>query len=314
MIGEHGFARAPWEKTDPTVPLTVHKIAPIASISKTITAVALLRLWEEKRGAFSLDQPFWPFIRRFVPNPNPAVKRITIRQVLMHRSGFPGHGDIATHKELAQLLRRPLAGDPGTHFDYHNNNYYLARVLIEEIAHESYPRYVQKHVLEPMGIRDMATRSERHGPICGYSDDDADAGKPGYPFAWDCTRWAGGAGWYGTVDDLIKFMHGLREQKVLSPRATAILFKDALGFDWEEPGFGKGGDWISPEPPWNGEIHSAVCYFPDDLEAALITNGPNDEGTLEMLEDGWAASRRRAIARRPLRKGEHRTTEAAKQR
>ncbi len=291
-IGEYGYARAPWEKIDPSVRFTTHKIGPIASVSKTITAVAMLKLWEEKKGSFSLDAPFWPIIRHIVPDPSPSVKRITIRQVLMHRTGFPGFGDISTHRELAKLLHLPLIRRPGEKFDYHNNNYYLARVLIEQLAHDSYPHYVQKHVLTPMGIFDMRTRSERYAPMCGYGD--ADERKPGYSFAWDCTKWAGGAGWYGSVNDLARFMRGLREHKVLSEKTTEMLFHDDFGLDWEEPGFGKSGDWVCPEEEINGEVHTAVCYFPDDIEAAIMINGVYEQGPLELLEDTWSASRKKA--------------------
>jgi hypothetical protein len=140
-----------------------------------------------------------------------------------------------------------------------------------------------------MGIARMETHSERRSPMCGYGE--ADSKEPGYPFAWDCARWAGGAGWYGSVEELAKFMRGLRERKVLSEEATKILFRDALGFDWEEPGFGKAGDWVCPGDN-DGEVHSAVCYFPDDLEAAMVINGAYQPGPLELLEDTWTQSRR----------------------
>ncbi|HEY2341382.1 MAG TPA: serine hydrolase domain-containing protein, partial [Chthoniobacteraceae bacterium] len=252
-----GFARAPWEKVDPSVPFTLDKLAPVASVSKTITAVALLKLWDEKKVRFSLDDPIGPILSRVAPNANPAAQRITIRQVLMHKTGFKAGADVVNRRQLADLLHRPLAYRPGAQFQYQDNNYYLARVILEQLSGESYPRYVKKHVLEPMGVTHMATRAERRQPMCGYGDTDGPR-QQGFAFNWDCTRWAGGAGWWGSVDELAKFMHGLRERKVLSEKATAMLFDDALGFDWDEPGFGKGGDWVCPSPTIDGEVHSAV--------------------------------------------------------
>ncbi len=300
VANQHGFARAPWERTDPSLPITIYKTAPLASISKTITAVAMLRLWDEKKGRFSLDDPFWPYVERIAPHPDPAVKKITIRQVLMHQSGLAVAPDVTSHEELASFLQKPLARRPGGKFVYQNNNYYLARVLLEQIAREPYTRYVQNHVLHPMGILHMDTRSESEAPMCGYASP-GDKG-PGYQFAWDCTKWAGGAGWYGSVDEMVKFMRGLRTRAVLSERATQMLFDDALGFDWEKPGFGKGGDWVFEDQTGEGEVHTAVCYFPDDIEAAIVINSAYDQGPLELLEDTWRDSlkspeRKRTIAR-----------------
>ena len=79
-----GWARAPWEKTDRKVKWTIDTRMSIASVSKTVTAVALLKLWEESQGSgrpFSLDEPFWTHINRMVPDADPEVKTITIRQI-----------------------------------------------------------------------------------------------------------------------------------------------------------------------------------------------------------------------------------------
>jgi len=286
---QRGFARAPREKVSPSVPMTLFKPAPMASVSKTITAVAMLRLWEEKKGGFSLDDPFWPYVKRLAPHPDPEVTKITIRQLLKHQSGFGKTADLTSHEDLSALLKRPLVRRPGRKFEYLDNNYYIARVVLEQIARESYPRYVRNHVLRPMGITQMKTCCEPHAPMCGYGEAD-DQSKPGYPFAWDCTRWAGGAGWYGSVDDMARFMHGLRDGNVLSGQAKQILFTDALGFDWEEPGFGKGGDWVFDDNVQEGEVHTAVCYFPDGIEAAMVINAAYAQGPLELLEDTWKQS------------------------
>jgi len=294
--GQNGFARAPWERLEPAMPLTIFKQAPLASISKTITAVAMMKLWDEKGGRLLLDAPFWPYVKRFAPNPDPAVKKITIRELLMHRSGIARNPDVTTHAELGELLKRPLTHRPGQRFDYQNNNYYIARVVLEQIAHDSYGHYVQKHVLKPMGILHMETRSESEAPMCGYTD--ADEKEPGYPFAWDCTRWAGGAGWYGSVHEMAMFIHGLQARTILSEQATRILFHDALGFDWETPCYGKGGDWVFQDQTGSGEVHSAVCCFPDGIEAAMVINSTYDQGPLSLLEDTWEHSRVR-IARKP---------------
>jgi hypothetical protein len=166
--GAEGWARLPSEPRDPSVRWTQDTIMGIASVSKTISAVALLKLWEETGRTFALDDPFWPHIKRVCPTAGADVKRVTIREVLTHRSGFPKMDDDAiTPRDLEKLLNRPLAHPPGTVPEYQNNNYYIVHLLIEEIGHVKYTPYVKEHVLAPMGIRHMETHSESARPTCG---------------------------------------------------------------------------------------------------------------------------------------------------
>ena len=65
--GAEGWARAPWEPDHPSVKWTLDKPMGVASVSKTITAVALLKLWEETDQKFSLDEAFWPHIKAICP-------------------------------------------------------------------------------------------------------------------------------------------------------------------------------------------------------------------------------------------------------
>jgi hypothetical protein len=136
--GAEGWARLPSEPQDPSVKWTRDTIMGIASVSKTVSAVALLKLWEETGHKFSLDAPFWPYIKRVCPTASAEVKRVTIRQVLTHRSGFPKMDDALTPRDLEKLLNRPLAHPPGTFPEYQNNNYYIVHLLIEEIGHVPY--------------------------------------------------------------------------------------------------------------------------------------------------------------------------------
>lgn len=293
--GAEGYARSPHEKTDPGVRWTLDKPMGLASVSKTITAVSMLHLWDEKEHSFSLDDPFWPLIRRVVPDCGEAGRKITIRQLLTHKSGLPHDdaiGDATTPAKIEKLLKEPLAHPPGEHYNYDNNNYYLLHLLIEEISHYSYTNYVKRHVFKPMGIEYMETHFEHDRTLCGYNDI-ADK-RPGFPFDWDATPWAGAAGWYGSVDDLIHFMRGLRERTVLSEEATKILFSDLTGWDCAAPCYSKGGDWGWETPETAGSCHSAIMYGPDGVDAVLLINCKFQKHPAEALMDGWAQSRKKA--------------------
>lgn len=286
--GAHGWARAPWEKQNPSVPWTLDKPMGVASVSKTVTAVALLKLWEETDHKFSLDDPFWPHIRRLCPTAHADVKKVTIRQLLTHRSGFKKGDDYTNPKDLEKLLNEPLAHKPGTAYEYQNNNFYIVHLLIEEIGHVQYTPYVKQHVLQPMGITHMETHAEAKEPTCGYGK--LGDTRPGYPFAWECSSWAGAAGWYASVLDLGRFVNGIREHRAIGPEATDIMLKDNMGWDTSDPGWVKGGWWVWDEPPRYGNFHSAIGHFPDNVDAALLANCDSEVDVESMLVKAWRQS------------------------
>ena len=243
--GAEGWARAPWQPSDPSVKWTLDKPMGVASVSKTITAVALLKLWEETNHKFSLDDPFWPHIKAVCPTASADVKKVTIRDLLCHKSGFKQLDSYENPKDLEKLLTQPLAYPPGKHYAYDNNNFYIARLVIEQIGHVEYTPYVKQHVLKPMGITRMETHFQAQQPTCGYGKPGST--RPGFPFDWNCNASAGAAGWYASVSDMGRFLNGLREHKVLSPQTTDMMYKGLLGWDTSEPGWEKNGGWFWDE-------------------------------------------------------------------
>lgn len=147
-------------------PVDANTIFHWASITKTLTAVAVMQLRD--RGKLSLDDPivkYVPELRR-VHNENHAIERVTLRHLLSHSSGFqsptwPYRDDSKPWQpfeptEWAQLLAmmpyQELSFEPGTKFQYSNPGFiYLARV-IEALTGDPYETYVQKNILTPLGM------------------------------------------------------------------------------------------------------------------------------------------------------------------
>jgi CubicO group peptidase (beta-lactamase class C family) len=287
-----GWARAPWEAEHPGVKWTVHKPMGVASVSKTITAVALLKMWDEHNHKFSLDGAFWPQIKAICPHAHADVQKVTIRQLLQHKSGFKKTDDCTTVQEVEKLLEQPLAHKPGTHQEYHNNNYYIARLVLEQIGKVEYTPYVKEHVLKPMGITGMETHFETHEPTCGYGKQINTRG--GYPFEWDCAAKAGPAGWYGSINDLCHFLIGLHDHKVLSVATTNIMYKDLLGWDTSDPGWEKNGGWFWDEgsAPGSraGAFRSSLYHFPDDVDAVMFMNSETGPPPEDILRQAWIES------------------------
>lgn len=286
-----GWARALWEPNEPAVKWTVDKPIEIASVSKTITATALLKLWEECAGTsrqFSLDDPFWPYLKNICPEASDDVKNITIRQVLKHRSGFvsnPFNGrDRRDLNGVKELLTLPLAHPPGTFYEYQNINYSIIRFLIEQISQEDYTDYVKTHVLAPMGILDMETHSEVSQRMCIYPKSGSrKSGDMGY---CDFSSTAGSWGWYASASDLGKFLEGLRQYKVLNLATTKIMLNENLGWDNGNP-WGKGG---LDNGPNGASLRTGINYFPDGVEAVILVSCVPSSPTASLVQ-AWKDAR-----------------------
>ncbi|MFF8990319.1 serine hydrolase domain-containing protein [Streptomyces sp. NPDC014983] len=136
----------------------------VGSVTKTFTAVVLLQLVDEHR--LTLDAP----VDRYLPGLLPD-DRITVRQVLSHRSGlydftndmfadsvagFEAVRDkVFTYRELVALsLKHPRTNAPGAAYSYSNTNFVVAGMLIEKLTGHSVRTEYQKRVFGPLKLRD----------------------------------------------------------------------------------------------------------------------------------------------------------------
>jgi CubicO group peptidase (beta-lactamase class C family) len=127
----------------------------VASISKTVTAVAVLRLVDQ--GKISLDAPVSLYIKKF------PYKEITIRTLLNHRSGLPyygyfdhavwPHNKTMTNKDLLMILnsgQMKLNFPPDSHFAYCNTNYAVLALIVEKITHKKFPNAMRELIFDPL--------------------------------------------------------------------------------------------------------------------------------------------------------------------
>ncbi|HEX9646998.1 MAG TPA: serine hydrolase domain-containing protein [Alphaproteobacteria bacterium] len=262
-MGQGGSARAPWEADFPNVAMTPLKPMTIASISKTITAVAVMKLLEQNP-SINLDDPFYPLIEDkfsgqvafdgglIATLPGPGVAAVSIRNLLMHRSGLtPGLG--CGYANLAKLIASGVVGTPGATYDYENSNFCLLREVIEQVSGMDYIDFVQDNVLGPMGITDMACEPEDTDPTLYYNT----IGDPGYLWG-DFNATCSAYGWNASAVDLAQFMANVRVNTVLTPESTeemqngSCLGGYCLGWIRSDNAIGvhhwHNGDWIDSDP------------------------------------------------------------------
>ena len=136
------------------------------SITKTLTAIAIMQLRD--RGLLSLDDPltYWVPELRQVHDPYGAIDSITIEMLLTHSSGFQnptwpyyeGHDwepfEPTTWDQLVAMLPyQQLHFPPGSRWSYSNPAFlYLARI-IESLTGDSWQAYIQKNVLSPLDLQ-----------------------------------------------------------------------------------------------------------------------------------------------------------------
>jgi CubicO group peptidase (beta-lactamase class C family) len=174
LVYARGFGYADVDGKEKVQPTSLFRIA---SVSETITAVAILRLVEQ--GKLQRDDRVFDLLKleNMVQKDvaiDPRWKQVTVSHLLRHEGGWdrskspdPGGDALSILRSTsasppltsAQIIRymlvRPLDFDPATQYVYSNFGYCLLGRVVETITGKSYEDYVRTQVLEPMGIHDM---------------------------------------------------------------------------------------------------------------------------------------------------------------
>lgn len=137
---------------------------PAYSITKTMTAVCVLRLAEA--GALALDDP----LARWMPEPAWAGE-VCLLQLLNHTAGVPDYSEIPAQIEAVEAspgrawpfeefirhtCHRGLDFRPGTGWRYSNTGYMLLKRVVEQANGSSFSQAIQQHVTGPLGQVDTA--------------------------------------------------------------------------------------------------------------------------------------------------------------
>lgn len=202
----------------------------VGSVTKTFVATVVLQLVAERR--LSIDDP----VSRWLPGLLPDGDRITLRDLLAHRSGLPDVADDplvldgsrsawSARRLVASIARRPRTAAPGAAFQYSSTNYLVLGLVVERVTGHSLASLLSTRVFAPLRLERTSYVSGRiHGAhVHGYS-------RPSHQGVVDPTaqprdldrrsvRWAGAAGdVVSTAPDLARFLGALLGGKLL-PRA-----------------------------------------------------------------------------------------------
>ncbi len=208
----------------------------LGSINKMFTATAIRQL--EAQGKVHQDSTLITYLPDY-PNKDVA-RRITLRQMIAHRSGIGGDifspppgttfDDLRHTRDYLKLfVNEPLTFEPGSQARYANAGYIVLGAVVEHVSGEDYYDYVRRHIYEPAEMSRTAhwrKDSLAANTAIGYTRDRAfDNGAPAEGASWRrnesvlFARGSSAGGGYSTAGDLLRYVQAVREGKLPSSGA-----------------------------------------------------------------------------------------------
>lgn len=294
--GQPVFRRAlGWADKDLDVRFSRYTPINIASITKTFTAAAVMRLVEE--GVIALDTP----LRRFFPDASDDKAAITVAQLLSHSSGLArqvlrAQEPLARDEATAKILAAKLRSAPGEAFAYSNEGYRLLAAIVELTSGRSFRRFVDEEIFAPAGMansgfaQDYRTRATVARGTNGWK-------------ALGTFREEHNSGWYegagnivSTVVDMERYAAALEAGAIVRPDSLAQMFAsqapvtdranvEGYGYGWfaarlddgtrfnfhggDNPGYHSELRWYPADRRWVFVLATHEAY--DDSGAGVAT-------------------------------------------
>jgi N-acyl-D-amino-acid deacylase len=256
-----GYGLADVEAGEPVQPDSLFRIA---SVSKAITAIAILALVDD--GQLSLDDRAFSFLDLTPPANamvDPRLSDITIEHLLTHSGGwdmgasFEPQGTLwstlaahvldepqpASAETIARfMLGFPLDFDPGSRSVYSNFGFNVLGRVIEQVSGQSYAEFTQASVLVPAGIDDMVLAKTRledrapgevryYGPAGQMALPSVYLGEGFAPFAYGAyflESFDAHGGWLASAGDLVRLataVDGQRGEALLAPSTVEAMIR-----------------------------------------------------------------------------------------
>lgn len=314
ILYARGFGYADLEKREPVVADSRFRIA---SISKPITAAAVLRLVEQ--GRLSLEDTLWGLLQLEKFGEPPADERwkaITVRHLLRHTAGWDRDLSIdpmfhsveiahalgvsppaGPHHILRFMLRWKLDFPPGHRYAYSNFGYMLLGRIIETVAGQPYDQAVRQMVARPLEItswqlgktawEDRATGEVRYYTREGRTGVCVLPGRVGeqvpQPYgAWYLEAMDSHGGWIASAPDLLRFAMSLG-----CPGTNPLLDKTRAQMLQRPEGLAGWHPWGEPRNPYYG-LGWFVRPVEDQRVNAWHTGSlPGTSTLLVMRHDGY---------------------------
>jgi CubicO group peptidase (beta-lactamase class C family) len=268
--------------------LTDSSMFQLASVSKVITATAILMLHE--RELIDINKPFKFYFPDF------PYDDVNIKELLNHRSGLPNY-IYTLNSEIYQPNYRMSNTDmynyfisknskpymkPGKRFNYCNTNYALLALLVEKVSGKSFSVFLKEELFVPLGMKNTAT-------IKDIDLNGVNTTKP-YDARWRLVEFdasdyvLGDKSIYSTPYDLFLFSEALYQNKIIGPKTQELAYtafskerkQSNYGYGWRMKNF---NDPDKKEVYHNGWWHGYRSSFhrrlKDTLTVIILSNQLN---------------------------------------
>lgn len=221
-----GFGMSDLENFVPAKTQTVYRLA---SISKTITATAVMQLVEQ--GKLDLDAP----VQKYVPSFPQKQWPVTTRQLLSHLGGirhYGGEGESNNTRHYKSVLEGldifkndPLVHEPGTKHLYSSYGFNLLGAVVEGASGTEFGGFVQAHIFNPAGMETMRidevnaiipNRAQGYRKLPNGQLRNSDLADTSYKIP--------SGGFCSTVIDLAKFAIAVQTGKLVKPETAEQMF------------------------------------------------------------------------------------------
>lgn len=302
--GRVRFARA-WGRTGPEgARLTPGHRLRIASLSKPITAAAIMTLAERGRIGMG-DRIFGPgsWLGETYGAASPWAREITVEHLLSHTGGgwtndgtdptmrIDGLGrDRMITRALAEI---PLTARPGTRQQYSNLGYVLLGRVIEVATGEAYETWVRRELLEPSGAGDM--RIGDRTPARDESGYVSISGGP--PHQHDQRRLGAAGGWTATPTELLRLLARIDGFGGVPDSLHANTTRSMATVPYPGADFGHGWQVDGDDTWWHTGIlpgtAAFLCRTAGGYAFAALANlgGPHTDTVEKLQRAAWAMAR-----------------------
>ncbi|MCW5960729.1 MAG: beta-lactamase family protein [Pyrinomonadaceae bacterium] len=279
VIKMKGYGLASVEFNVPATPETVFEIG---SVSKQITAAAVMLLVED--GKINLDEK----ISTYLPNTPEAWKDVTVRHLLTHTSGVKSYtslGGFELSKRykvgdfIKELSPQPLEFEPGSTYKYSNSGYSLLGYIIESASGKSYWEFLRERIFGPLKMTNTADRDPQFiikNRATGYEWENGKLVGRDY----NLTDLFSAGAIVSTVADLAKWDIALRDETLLKTSSKNESWKpfiltngkeNSYGFGWNVGEF-RGQRLVSHGGQTAGFAANLSRYRDADLDVIVLTN------------------------------------------
>jgi D-alanyl-D-alanine carboxypeptidase len=225
------------------VPVTTETVFEIGSVSKQMTAAAIMLLVED--GKVNLDAP----VSAYLPSTPEAWKDVTVRHLLTHTSGVKSYSSLdgfelyrhlKTPEFIKQLGPHPLEFTPGERNIYSNSGFTLLGHIIQTVSGKPYMQFMRERIFTPLGMTKTADRDPQFiipNRATGYEwSIDHLEGRDG-----NLTDLMGAGSIVSTITDMVKWDAALNGKNFLKPESRTEWWKQytftngkpsPYGFGW----------------------------------------------------------------------------------